>query len=203
MKFLINSCFILLMSGSLLAQDFKEGTHYYVVAEEASKEQKITEFFSLFCSHCFQFEPLAKVLQEEFKSNVKFIKSHVDYMPRNNEEVSFGIVKAFVAMEALGKQKELTETFFAAIHLAGAEINSEADIKKLFLQNGITSQEFDEAYTSQKVIDKATQMRKEWERQGVTSVPTLIVNEKFKINVAALGGVEELKGLINYLLLKK
>ena len=38
--------------------DFKEGVHYDIVSDKKSESPVVTEFFSLFCGHCFQFEPL-------------------------------------------------------------------------------------------------------------------------------------------------
>lgn len=203
MKILLSSFLVLFTSGALLSQDFEEGTHYDIVAEQASEDPKITEYFSLFCGHCFQFEPVIKLLQDSYKEQLKIQKSHVDYMPRDNEEVSFGIVKAFVTMKALGKQEQLTETFFAAIHLAEADLKTEEDIRKIFLQSGVTANEFDVVYNSSEVVEEASIMRKDWQKKGINNVPTLIINDKYKINIGSLGGMEDLKALISYLLDKK
>lgn len=44
---------------------WKEGTHYTVLDEEATKKPVITEFFSFWCPHCFQFEPIVKQIKEK------------------------------------------------------------------------------------------------------------------------------------------
>lgn len=204
---LISALFILSLSAcTAQAQEqskFIEGEHYEIVSEKKSEQPNVTEFFSLFCGHCFQFEPFMDSLQNTLPNGVHFKKSHVDYIPRDNEPVSFGIVKAFIVMGDLGKEKELTKTFFAAIHLAQENIDTEAKIRKLFVDNGIDGVEFDKLYNSQSVKDRATAMAELWVTREISSVPTIVVNDKYKVNMAAMKSMEDLVQITEYLLKQK
>lgn len=200
----ITLCLLLTLSSvQLLAQNaFTEGKHYEVVADKKTDKPTVTEFFSLYCGHCFQFEALVDTVAASLKAGTKFEKSHVNYLPRNNEATQFGIVKAFIAMQDLGMQKELTAQFFAAIHLKQVEIDSEEDIKQIFLANDISEEKFQKVYTDPKLIKRAEAMAKLWEEKKVNNVPTLVVNGMYKIDMASVRSIEELVALTNFLLEK-
>ena len=38
-----------------IANQFEEGVHYEVIADEATADPEIKEFFSFYCVHCFRF----------------------------------------------------------------------------------------------------------------------------------------------------
>ncbi|MEC7753582.1 thiol:disulfide interchange protein DsbA/DsbL [Roseivirga sp. UBA1976] len=182
--------------------DFKEGVHYDIVSDKKSESPVVTEFFSLFCGHCFQFEPLIDTLVKALPSGVNFEKSHVDYIPRDNKPVSFGIVKAFIVMGDLGRQKELSEKFFTAIHLGKEPIDTESEIRQIFIESGVSADEFDRRYSSREVVQRAEKMAALWVDRQISSVPTIVVNDKYKINMSALSNMEQLIALTKQLLKK-
>ncbi|OEK03520.1 hypothetical protein BFP97_19220 [Roseivirga sp. 4D4] len=197
-------CLVLALSTlSLSAQKtFKEGKHYEVVSSQKTAQPVVTEFFSLYCGHCFQFEPIMDTLAVSLIDGAKFEKSHVNYLPRDNEETQMGIVKAFLAMQDLGMQKELTAQFFAAIHVKGIEIDSVDDIKQIFLANDVSEEKFKALFNDPDLIKRATTMSKLWEEKQVTNVPTLVVNGIYKIDTRSVRSLQELIDLTNYLLAK-
>lgn len=197
-------CLLLTLSSvQLFAQKtFQEGKHYEVVADKKTETPTVTEFFSLYCGHCFQFEALLDTVAASLKTGTKFEKSHVNYLPRNNEAAQFGIVKAFIAMQDLGMQKELTAQFFSAIHLKQIVIDSEDDIKQIFLANDISEARFQKVYTNPDLINRAKAMARLWEEKKVDNVPTLVVNGMYKIDMGSVESIEELVALTNFLLEK-
>lgn len=201
---ILTICLILtLSSAGLLAQKtFEEGKHYEVVADQKTDVPTVTEFFSLYCGHCFQFEALVDTVEASLIAGAKFEKSHVNYIPRNNPEAQLGIVKAFLAMQDLGMQKELSAQFFAAIHMKGIQIDSVDDMKQIFLANDVSEEKFQKLFNDPDLIKRATAMSTEWEKKKVTNVPTLVVNGKYKIEMGSVKSLEELISLTNYLLEK-
>lgn len=177
---------------------FKEGEHYEVVSDTRSEEQIVTEYFSHYCGHCFQFENFVDSVKA--RVNGKFIKSHVSYIPKNDSLVAMSMVKAFVIMQELGVEKTVSPQMFAAVHLGEDRIDSEEKIKNIFMINDVTSEQYDELYNSQVVYDKAKRMSETWLEKRITSVPTLVVNEKYKINMGSVASLDELIELTNELL---
>ena len=82
---------------------FKEGEHYEVVNDTPSEKPTVTEYFSHYCSHCFQFERFVDTVKAHV--NADFVKSHVSYIPKNDSLVAMSMVKAFVIMQELGVEK--------------------------------------------------------------------------------------------------
>jgi len=204
MKRLVIVLCLMVVGFAMSAQSaFKEGTHYEVLDKNKSEKPIVKEFFSLFCQHCFQFEPFMDSLASSLPNGVEFVKSHVDYLPRDNKPVSSGIVKAFIMMGDLGKEKELAAKFFAAIHLGQAPVASENDIKMLFIDSGVSGSKFDQLYNSKSVKDRAKAMSELWIEYEISSVPTVVVNEKYKINMSSLKSISELIDITLFLLKQK
>lgn len=177
---------------------FKEGEHYEVVNETRSEEPMVTEYFSHYCGHCFQFERFVDTVKAQV--NADFVKSHVSYIPKNDSVVAMSMVKAFVIMQELDIEKTVSPQMFAAVHLGEERIDTEEKIKSIFLLNDITSEQYDELYNSQEVYDKAKAMSEIWLERRITTVPTLVVNDKYKINMGSVQSIDELIELTNELL---
>ncbi|MHA7102843.1 thiol:disulfide interchange protein DsbA/DsbL [Roseivirga pacifica] len=181
---------------------FQEGVHYNVVSEKASEEPVVTEFFSLYCGHCFQFEAYLDTLKTSI-NGAKFEKSHVSYIPQNDSLQGVAIVKAFVMMEELGKMPELSKQFFARIHLGEEPLTDVAGIKEIFEANEVSSSEFDKLFANKSINEKTEDMVQLWQDRQIMSVPTLVVNDKYRINMGSVGSMGELIELTNVLLERK
>ena len=82
MKKLLGMLFVsCLFMVNVQAQElWQEGTHYRIISDEASSEKKITEFFSFWCPHCYNFEPIVAEIKKKKSDDVKFEKVHVNFM---------------------------------------------------------------------------------------------------------------------------
>lgn len=204
MKKVLASLFAIVLISTACAQTekkelkFKEGEHYEVVSDTRSEEPIVTEYFSHYCGHCFQFESFVDSVKA--RVNGKFIKSHVSYIPKNDSLVAMSMVKAFVIMQELGVEETVSPQMFAAVHLGEDRIDSEEKIKNIFMINDVSSEQYDELYNSQDVYDKAKRMSETWLEKRITSVPTLVVNDKYKINMGSVASLDELIELTNELL---
>lgn len=184
---------------------FQEHINYEIVAEKATAQPTVTEFFSLYCGHCFQFEPLVEDVKARLKPGTKFEKSHVNYIPRNNPEAQLGMVKSYVIMEELGKEKEeeIKLYFFNQIHIQNRRIDDVATMKQLFIEKGITKDAIDKYFVDSRITAKAEKMAVLWEEKQITNVPTLLVNGKYRVNMNSVKNLEEMMSLVNYLIDKK
>jgi thiol:disulfide interchange protein DsbA len=184
---------------------FQEHINYEVVAEKATAQPTVTEFFSLYCGHCFQFEPLVTDVKAKLKPGTKFEKSHVSYIPRDNPEAQLGMVKAYVIMEELGgaKEEEIKLYFFNQVHIQNRSIEDVATMKALFIEKGVTKVAIDKYFADPKIIEKAEKMSALWEEKQVTNVPTLLVNGKYKVLMNSVKNMEEMMSLVNFLIDKK
>ncbi|PIQ49937.1 MAG: hypothetical protein COW03_02835 [Cytophagales bacterium CG12_big_fil_rev_8_21_14_0_65_40_12] len=188
-----------------VSAQFQERINYEVVAEKATAQATVTEYFSLYCGHCFQFEPLVEDVKSKLKPGTKFEKSHVSYIPRGNPEAQLGMVKSYVIMEEIGgeKEEEIKLYFFNQVHIQSRKIDDVATMKTLFIEKGITKEAIDKYFSDPKITAKAEKMAKEWELKQITNVPTLVVNGKYKVIMNSVKNMEEMMALVNYLVDKK
>ena len=189
MKKLFGFATAFLLSFTLQAVPLKEGVHYEVINEQATAKPEVKEFFSYYCPHCYSFEPLADKFKDSAKKNgFEFKKSHVDFLRAAGPEIQAMLTRALVAAERLDAPQAST-AIFKYIHKQRAVFTKEKDIRNLFVLNGVDGDKFDKAFNSFAVKAAARKMKKEQDelsRRGVLrSVPTFIVNGKYKINSQA------------------
>lgn len=188
------------------AKSFEEGKHYQVLAQPISEKKEVREYFSFYCPHCFSQEPLMKEITAALPEGVKFQKNHVDGMPGQNIEVEQSLSKALIAAQLLKVEQQLVPQIFAQIHVEKQPFKSVAEVKDLFVKNGIDADTFDKAMKNYSLVTRFKAMNRNTEKlrsQGVTGVPTLIINGKYRPLTSDIKSVEEYKALVIHLLDKE
>jgi len=196
--------------------DYKEGQHYTVVNEQATSKAEVREYFSFYCPHCFKFEPLMDSVKKSLPENTKFEMNHVDFLRAASPKVQGFLSKAIVVAKQMGMEKKLVGALFNYIQVQRAIITSERDIRNVFVLNGADGEKFDKLMSSFSVNSKAKLMKKNQDyfskKRGpdgkpyLNSVPTVIVNGKYKVNPSALDRNNfeaDYKKVVNYLLTLK
>lgn len=164
--------------GFAQAQNFEEGVHYEVIADEATSQPEITEFFSFYCVHCYRFEPIAKKMKSEYPD--AFQKAHVSFInPRGN--VGETMTQAFVVAQKLNKEEEIAAAVFNYNFDKNSMLTSKEDIRNVFIVNDVTGDEFDKAMASFTVRAAASKMDRRASNLGVNATPSFIVNGKYKM----------------------
>ena len=161
--------------GAVQAQQFEEGVHYEVVADEATSKPEIVEFF-FYCVHCYRFEPIAKSIKEAHP----MMKAHVSFIsPRG--DVGETMTKAFAAAQKLGVEEKISDAIFDYNFNKNSMLTSKQDIRNVFVVNDVAGDEFDKALASFAVRASASKMDRRATNLGVNATPTFIVNGKYKM----------------------
>jgi thiol:disulfide interchange protein DsbA len=184
---------------------FKLGEHYVEVKGEQTSTPQVTEFFSFYCPHCYNSESFMHKVRDLLPEPTQFTKIHVDSMPGRKVEVEHLLTKALVTSKLLNFEDKMVQSIFTYIHKNKADFSTQKDIKNLFLLNGVNSEKFDKTFGSFKVNMEANTMRKKTEalrKQGFSSVPTLIINGKYKPNTKGLKSMDEYFEIVKFLLVK-
>jgi len=173
------------MTASVSAVELKEGVHYEVISTTATATPEVKEFFSYYCPHCHNFEPLADNLKKAAETdNFKFVKSHVDFLRAAGPDIQLMLTKALVTSELLNVP-QVSKAIFEYIHVQRGVFTKEKDIRNIFLIHNVDGEKFDKAFNSFAVKAAAGKMKKEQDslsrRKVLTGVPTFIVNGKYKI----------------------
>ncbi|WAJ70476.1 thiol:disulfide interchange protein DsbA/DsbL [Catenovulum adriaticum] len=183
--------------------EFKEGTHYEVLNKPATSQPEVKEFFSFYCPHCFAFEPIADDIKKQLPANVDFKRSHVDFMPRNNREVATGLGKSLAALELMKADKEGVSALFKHLHKDRKQFSSMTNVRSVLADAGIDPVKYDSAYNSFIAAGQANQMSSDQKTYNIRSVPTLVVNGKYKVKSSGLKNEKEYAEVVLFLLEKK
>lgn len=173
----------LLFSLQACAQElWQEGEHYIVVSEDASEKPQITEFFSFWCPHCYNFEPLVKQMKDKIDSDVTFTKVHVNFMGFTGPDVQDSATKAMLVARAMGREEELNLAVFKHIHVQRGIVAGQDDLEKIFLASGVEPEEYKKNATSfiiNSQLKKNNDTISEY-RSHISGVPNFIVNGKYQ-----------------------
>ncbi len=210
MKKIVGFIFALVFaSGVAAAEKYEEGTHYEVIAETGTTKPEVKEFFSFYCPHCHSFEPLVASIEKSLPAGTPFKKSHVDFMGGATPEIQGLLTKTMILAKLKGKSAEVNSAIFKHIHVDRKPFVSQADIREVVTAAGLDGAVFDKEIENFMVKNQAKLMQKEQndlsKRRVMNSVPTFIVNGRYKIIVAKLDQSnleQDMKGIINYLLAK-
>ena len=161
---------------------YQEGEHYEVIAEEASKDREVLEFFSFWCPHCHAFEPLVAQMKQKLDEEVKFEKVQVNFMGFAAQDVQDDATRAMMVARALKREDALNKAIFNYIHVQRSPVTSMKDLKNIFIVNGVDADEFDKLVKSFGVNSMFSKNNKliDQYRKDLTGVPTFIVNGKYK-----------------------
>lgn len=198
---------LLVFTVSTSAAQYTEGEQYTKINETVSKKKEVREYFSVYCGHCFKFEPFMHSLKKSLPEGVSFERNHVDFLRAASPKIQQMITKATVVAEQLGNADKLIGAIFNYIHVQRAVITNEADLRKIFIVNGANGEKFDKLMKSFSVNAQAKTIKKYQEqmvaKRALTGVPTVIVNGKYKVNSAKLDRnnfQQDYENLVKYLL---
>ncbi len=184
--------------------EFKAGTDYTVLspAQPTSSDPEnieLTEVFMYSCPHCFSFEPFVKNwLANEKPIGVNFVR-----IPAQFNRPAQLHASAYYAAEALGVGEQVHTPLFQAIHVSQNPLSSEADVRKIFTENGVDGNDFDNAFSSFDVDTKIRQAANLAKRYKIQSVPTLVVNGKYQTSGTMAKSNSRLNDIVNYLVAKE
>jgi thiol:disulfide interchange protein DsbA len=210
MKKLASLLIMLVLPLMAFGANYKEGTHYTVVSDQATSKPEVREFFSFYCPHCFKFEPFMEEVKKQLPEGANFEMNHVDFLRGASPKVQQLLTKALVVAQQMKMEKQLVGAVFNYIHVQRAVFTSEKDIRNVFVLNGADGEQFDKLMKSFNVNSKAKLLKKKQDfyanSGGLTSVPAVIINGRYRIENAALDKnnfIEDYNKLVKHLLALK
>lgn len=159
---------------------------------------EVIEFFWYGCPHCYTFEPGLKKWLKALPANVEFIR-----IPAIFNEQWGKHAKAYFTAEALGVVDAIHADFFDAIQEKKQELETEDQLAKFFAAHGVKEAEFRETYNSFMIDAKMRQAPAIAAKYGITGVPAIVVNGKYKTNGTLAGSQEKMIDVMNSLIKKE
>jgi protein dithiol oxidoreductase (disulfide-forming) len=197
-KALLMAAALLIAPLSAVAAEYKEGVHYTVINDgPATEKPEITEFFSFYCPHCYSFsKTFLPKFKETLPEGVKFNQSHVEFIGR---EMGVEMSRAFAVAHQLNVDEKMEAAIFAAIHDERKRFTNRDDVRALFVANGVDGKDFDSAANSFMVNAQMSKMKRDTENAKLSGVPSLVVNGKYRVEMATTKTSDELLALTYYL----
>jgi thiol:disulfide interchange protein DsbA len=186
MKKIIHA-FVLLFLMPLMAcaEQYQEGKHYEVVSEQLSAKSEVREYFSFYCPHCYNFEPLMHDIEKSLPEGTTFEKNHVNFMGGASKKIQTLLTHAMLVGEQLDMAEKVNGAIFNYIHRQRAVFTEERDIRNVLVMAGVDGEKFDKLMKSFAISSKAKLLEKYQDDLGKTgklkSVPTVVVNGKYKV----------------------
>ncbi|MDU8925020.1 DsbA family protein [Pasteurellaceae bacterium LIM206] len=176
------------------AADLTEGKQYQVTTVERAAQPEVIEFFSFYCPHCYSFEMEYKIPQKvesALPQGVKFTQYHVNFLGGLSEDLT----RAWALAMALGVENKVKDPLFRAVH--ENKLRSAADIRQIFLDNGVSAEQYDGGINSFAVNALVSKQVNLADQLKVRGVPDFYVNNKFRVNPEGLSHDDFINDYVN------
>ena len=177
---------------------FYDGIHYTEINHVApltdTGKIEVVEVFWYACPHCFKFEPYVNKWKKTLPDDVVF-----ERVPGVLSKRWVLLAKVFYAANILGVEEKMTPLIFKNIHQSKARMNRMKEAETLFVANGISATDFNKAIKSFAVNTKVGQAKSLNKRYGLSGVPTIIVDGRYRIDSGAIGSFDKVIEITNYL----
>jgi protein dithiol oxidoreductase (disulfide-forming) len=173
----------LLFAGTAFAQPalYVDGTHYETLAKPVRTADpskiEVTEVFWYGCPHCYAFEPLLESWVGKLPADVSFVRSPVIW-----DAATEFHAKVFAVEQALGSFEKTHKPIFDAFHQKHNRLLDEKSVRELFVAQGVDGAAFDKTWASFGVSSAVKQASTKVQEYGITGVPSLVVNGKYRIS---------------------
>lgn len=180
---------------------WQKGKHYEVLDQEATESPEVKEFFSFYCPHCFSFEPFVQEMKRRFGDSILVDKVHVDFMSFTNREIQQQVSIAMLLARHMGIQEQINQAIFNHIHIEQKALDTPAQLSELLAANGISADAFNSAVSESEMVGLIEEHSQKFAtyRPDLSSVPTFVVNGKYKVLFGENLNADELLGLIEWL----
>ncbi|RLA21628.1 MAG: thiol:disulfide interchange protein DsbA/DsbL, partial [Gammaproteobacteria bacterium] len=184
------------------AAPFQEGQDYKLLSKPQSTIDKdkveVREFFWYGCPHCYHFEPTLAAWLKKLPSDVAFVRT-----PAVFRESWKAHAKAYFAAETLGVTDKIHADLFDAYHQKGKKTDTEEALAAFFVERGVDEKEFHKTFNGFFVDMKLRDAMAKPAKYGITGVPAVVVNGKYRVTGSMAKGYPRMIEIIDFLIEKE
>lgn len=195
---------LMLMVSAVFAQAeaYQAGTHYEEIARPVPTVDKakveVTEAFGYLCPHCASFEPMLHSWSLQQPEDVAFVRVPVVFS-RSWEPLA----RAYYSADLMNITEKTHQATFDALHKERRRFRSLEDLADFYADLGVDKDKFTKMNQSFAVNMRMNQGAAKLNGYGIQSVPTLIVNGKYRITAETAGGHAGMLKVAQYLIEKE
>ena len=203
MKQLIAALLLACVGAQAWGQEYRAGTDYDEISPALSTSTgkdtiEVVEFFAYSCGHCYNFEPMLQQWGKGLPADVKLVGSPAVWSAPMEPHA-----RAFYTAQALGVLDRMHPVLFAAMHVDRKRLASEAEIRQLFVANGVSAKDFDAAYRSFGVGSQVAQAKARAVNARITGTPEMMVAGKYRITTRKAGSQANMLKIAEFLIEKE
>jgi thiol:disulfide interchange protein DsbA len=164
---------------------------------ESGNKIEVIEFFSYGCPHCAELEPILDKWLAGLPPDVAFKRVPVVFQQRWAP-----LGKIYYTLDALGVESKLSPDVFKAIHGQGVALWDEKAFLDWAASKGLDRKKVEEVYGSFGVNSKMNRARQQAQQFDIQSVPTVVVDGKFRTGSDRVGSHAQLPAALDQLIAK-
>lgn len=167
--------------------DIRPGKEYELVSPpqmvETGKKIEVLELFSYTCPHCFDLEPDLSKWAKQLPNDVEFRR-----LPAIFRDSWLPYTKTYYTFEAMGLTEKLHGDFFNAIHLQHINFDDDKTLFNWVEKQGVNRKSFSDTFSSFSIQGKALRAKQLTKAYGISGVPSIIVDGKYRTYSSMTGG---------------
>lgn len=189
----------LVFSGFTMAADSSQ--KYVQISNQKQTESDkvvIYEFFWYGCPHCYNLEPTINDIESNLDKDTILIK--VPVALRDSWELH---AKAYYALQQMKLDDNLHEKVFAEIHVNSNRLDTKEKLANFIREEGYDADKFLkilDSFGTEIRIKKASRLANQYQ---IKSVPTLVINGKYKTSGSHVSSYQELYDVVQLLVDKE
>ena len=191
-----------LLGVSAQADSIEAGRQYVELKQQVPVSQpdkiEVVELFWYGCPHCYQFEPTLNPWVEKLPADVNFVR-----VP-----ALFGGIwdvhgQLFITLESMGVEQQVHDAVFRAIHQEKRKLADPQEMAEFLAGQGVDKDKFLSTFSSFAVKGQMAKAKKLAMSYQITGVPVLVVNGKYRFDIASSGGPEQALQVADFLIDKE
>ncbi len=158
---------------------------------------EVVELFWYTCPHCYYFDDHIQTWLKTKPADVDFVRIPAVF----GTERGLELAQIFYTAEALGVFDKVHKPIFEALHKDKKTLQSADDFYPIFQSlAGVSQEDFKNTISSFAVDLKVRNAQRLTSKYGISAVPTLIVQGKYRMTSEMTDGYENMFGIVNKLI---
>ena len=188
---------------------YEEGTHFSRMVPTqptvgGADKIEVAEVFWYGCNHCYDFETYVGRWLENKPANVRFVRIPAVWNPLVKMHAQlYYTEEVLVNNGKIANPEQFRAAVFAEYHRRGNRMASESAIQAVFERHGVSAEDFASTWNSFEVAQKLRVAQDLARRYSISSVPTIVVNGKYRAGAVEAGGYPPLLELIDELIARE
>ena len=159
---------------------------------------EVVEMFWYGCPHCYAFEPTINPWAEKLPADVHFVRIPAMF---GGPWDAHG--QLFLTLQSMGVENKVHSAVFNAIQKEHKKLTTPDEMAEFVATQGVDKDKFLATFSSFAIKGQIVAAKELAKKYGITGVPTLIVNGKYRFDLGSAGGPEQTLQVADQLIAKE